>query len=398
MVFTDKINIVMHHSSQGMFKKNILSKSLNVEVFKSTIGILLIFFFLVVSSRFVEYFNQAAEGLIDPNIIFKVVFLRFPDFVTLLIPLSFFLGVVITISRMYADREIYGYFTGNLSQNDLIKYLIPQAIIYFLITLSLSVYIAPYTKELSKNLLSTDSLEEQFNSIKPNEIIIFNDFEGFIFAKDKNRNILDQIAFLSSSNENFSLVLADKLTSNDKDSMLDLTLKDGLVYQNIFGEDSSFISEFGEFNFPLKKDIEQSDIQTLSKVFDYSEKSSKSQKQWNISIPITIFILLIIGVHISKVGPRQGRLAVLLPSMFVYFLYLSLLILARESFEDSNHQTHFYSWYVHTFFFAFGVYAMLRSNLNINISINATSIIKKSNLSRAILLLIILLIFLWIAS
>ena len=95
MVFTDKINIVMHHSSQGMFKKNILSKSLNVEVFKSTIGILLIFFFLVVSSRFVEYFNQAAEGLIDPNIIFKVIFLRFPDFVTLLIPLSFFLGVVI---------------------------------------------------------------------------------------------------------------------------------------------------------------------------------------------------------------------------------------------------------------------------------------------------------------
>ena len=74
MVFTDKINIVMHHSSQGMFKKNILSKSLNVEVFKSTLGILLIFFFLVVSSRFVEYFNQAAEGLIDPNIIFKVIF------------------------------------------------------------------------------------------------------------------------------------------------------------------------------------------------------------------------------------------------------------------------------------------------------------------------------------
>ena len=36
MVFTDKINIVMHHSSQGMYKKNILSKSLNMEVFKSS--------------------------------------------------------------------------------------------------------------------------------------------------------------------------------------------------------------------------------------------------------------------------------------------------------------------------------------------------------------------------
>ena len=398
MVFTDKINIVMHHSSQGMYKKDILLKSLNLEVCKSTIGVLLIFFFLVVSSRFVGYFEQAAEGLIDPNIIFKVVLLRFPDFITLLIPLSFFLGVVITISRMYADREIYGYFSGNLSKNDLIKYLLPQSIIFFIITLSLSIYIAPYTKELSKNLISVDSIEEQFNSIKPKEIMIFDNFNGFIFANDRGINDLNQVVFLSSSNEKFSLVLAQKLLSNDKGSSLDLTLKNGVVYQNIFTEDSSLISEFGNFNFPLEKDIEHIDAKTLSKVFDYSEKSSMSQKQWNISIPITIFILLIIGVHISKVEPRQGRLAVLLPAIFVYFLYLSLLILARESFEDDIYQTHYYSWYVHLAFFIFGMYATLKSNLNTAISLNTIGLIKSTNLFKAITLLSIFLIFLWISQ
>ena len=396
MVFTDKINIVMHHSSQGMYKKDILLKSLNIEVCKSTIGVLLILFFLVVSSRFVGYFEQAAEGLIDPNIIVKVVLLRFPDFITLLIPLSFFLGVVITISRMYADREIYGYFSGNLSKNDLIKYLLPQSIIYFLITLSLSIYIAPYTKELSKNLLSVDSIEEQFKSIKSKEIMIFDKFNGFIFENDKDRNDLNNVVFLSSSNEQFSIVLAKKLSSKDKDTSLDLTLNNGLIYQNIFSEDSSFTSEFGEFSFPLDKDIEQIDAKTLSKVFDYSEKSSKSQKQWNISIPITIFILLIIGVHISKVEPRQGRLAVLLPAIFVYFLYLSLLILARESFEDNIYQTHYYSWYVHLAFFIFGIYAMFKSNLNRAILVDVTGLTKSSNLFKAISLLFIFLIFLWI--
>ena len=398
MVFTDKINIVMHHSSQGMYKKDILLKSLNLEVCKSTIGVLLIFFFLVVSSRFVGYFEQAAEGLIDPNIIFKVVLLRFPDFITLLIPLSFFLGVVITISRMYADREIYGYFSGNLSKNDLIKYLLPQSIIFFIITLSLSIYIAPYTKELSKNLISVDSIEEQFNSIKPKEIMIFDNFNGFIFANDRGINDLNQVVFLSSSNEKFSLVLAQKLLSNDKGSSLDLTLKNGVVYQNIFTEDSSLISEFGNFNLPLEKDIEHIDAKTLSKVFDYSEKSSMSQKQWNISIPITIFILLIIGVHISKVEPRQGRLAVLLPAIFVYFLYLSLLILARESFEDDIYQTHYYSWFVHLAFFIFGMYATLKSNLNTAISLNTIGLIKSTNLFKAITLLSIFLIFLWISQ
>ena len=131
MVFTDKINIVMHHSSQGIDKRNILSKSLNVEVLKSTLGIFLIFFFLVVGSRFVGYFEQASQGMLEPNLIYKIIALRFPDFITLLIPLSFFLGVVITISRLYADREIYGYLSGGLSQNDLIKYLIPQSCLLY---------------------------------------------------------------------------------------------------------------------------------------------------------------------------------------------------------------------------------------------------------------------------
>ena len=44
----------MHQSSQGIYKKNILFKSLNAEVLKSTLGILTILFFLVIGSRFLE--------------------------------------------------------------------------------------------------------------------------------------------------------------------------------------------------------------------------------------------------------------------------------------------------------------------------------------------------------
>ena len=185
MVFTDKIIIVMHHSSQGIYKKNILSKSLNVEVFKSTLGILLIFFFLVVGSRFVGYFEQASEGLIEPNLIYKIIILRFPDFITLLMPLSFFLGVVVTVSRLYAEREIYGYISGGLSQNNIIRYLIPQAFVFFFITITLSIYIAPYTKELSKEIISIDTIEEQIESVKPKNILALRENNGFIYVKQK---------------------------------------------------------------------------------------------------------------------------------------------------------------------------------------------------------------------
>ncbi len=89
---------------------------------------------LVVASRLVGYYEQAAAGSIDPSIILKVIALRLPDFITLLIPLSFFLGVLITTSRIYGDHEIYAIFSSGKSLLDVIKYLFPQALIFLLIT------------------------------------------------------------------------------------------------------------------------------------------------------------------------------------------------------------------------------------------------------------------------
>ena len=393
-MFTDKINIVMHHSSQGMYKKNILSKSLNIEVLKSTAGVLLIFFFLVVSSRFVGYFEQASEGLIDPNLIYKIVILRFPDFITLLLPLSFFLGVVITMSRLYSDREIYGFFTGGLSEIDFLKYLLPQSLLFFFLTLLLSIYVAPYTKELSKEMISLDSLQEQFESIKPNQVFPLKNNEGFVFIKDKQESVFDEVVLYISNEDYSSIVVADQLSYDDLNSIMNLNFKNGSMYQGLFEEGSSVVSTFKNLKIPVS--TEENSVAGLSfaRLFDYSARSTKSQMQWNISIPITIFILLIIGINLSKVEPRQGRLSVLLPAIFVYILYLSLLILARESFDNNSAITQNYIWFVHFIFFIFSIFGLYKSSFNK--TVDPFALFKGSNVVRLIFIGTIFIILLWI--
>ena len=360
MVFTDKINIVMHHSSQGMYKKNILSKSLNIEVFKSTCAILLIFFFLVVGSRFVGYFEQASEGLIDPNIIFKVVLLRFPDFITLLMPLSFFLGIVLTISRLYAESEIYGYFSAGLSKISLIKFLIPQSIIFFIITLGLSLYIAPYTKQLSSELISVDTFEEQFQSIKPKKVIKFADQNGFIYVEEKNDKIFKKVTAVVSNDGSSSLVIADEMSFSDLGTSLDMKFKNGSLHQGVLEDEVKIVSSFGELKLPLDKEININKDLSLSKLFDYSSNSSGSEILWNISIPITIFVLLILGVTMSKVEPRQGRLSVMLPAIAIYILYLSLLILGRDFGEDNLVDSQYYFSLIHILFLIVGILGLIK--------------------------------------
>ena len=386
--------IVMHQSSQGIYKKNILLKSLNLEVLLSTIGVLLIFFFLVVSSRFVGYFEQASEGLIDPSLVFKVVFLRFPDFITLLLPLSFFLGVIITVSRLYSDREIFGYLAGGLSENDLVKYLFPQAMLFFLITLSLSIFLAPYTKELSKEILSLDTIQEQFESVRQKELFSFNENDGFIHVENKENNILDEVIIFIQNDEYSSLIIAENLIHEDMSSKTNLDFKDGVLYQDIFNQNSSFVSYFGELSVPINNSKNTISGLSLSKLFDFSIKSSKSQTQWNLSIPLTIFVLLIYAVNFSKVEPRQGRFSVLVPSIFIYILYLSLLILARDSFDEGSIASQNYIWYVHLIFLLFAIFLLFRKNFNI--SIRNFFIYFNNNFIRVFVSLVIFLIFLWV--
>ena len=394
MVFTDKINIVMHHSSQGMYKKNILSKSLNMEVFRSSIGVLLIFFLLVVGSRIVGYFEQAAEGNIDPGIILSVITLRFPDFITLLIPLSFFLGLLITIGRLNSEGEIHGYFSAGLSKFNLIKFLLPQAFIYFFITLVLSLYIAPYTKNLSKDLLVIDSFEEQIDAIQSDEIVSLDD-GGFLYVQTADEGLIKGVKLFQVDEDNSFIVISDELLTTEKDKTIELNLKNGSFYGGLFSESSKIISNFNNFNFEIDKNMSQSNDLSLTKLFDYSSASDQATFQWNISIPITILILLLYGIYISSSKPREGKFSFMLPGMLIYVSYLSLLILGREFISD-NPSSIFNLWFIHGLFVLFLFLYVYREKI-ILVSF-ANLAIQENIYLRYLIGIMIFILFMWMVT
>jgi lipopolysaccharide export system permease protein len=394
MVFTDKINIVMHHSSQGMYKKNILSKSLNMEVFRSSIGVLLIFFLLVVGSRIVGYFEQAAEGNIDPGIILSVIALRFPDFITLLIPLSFFLGLLITIGRLNSEGEIHGYFSAGLSKFNLIKFLLPQAFIYFFITLVLSLYIAPYAKNLSKDLLVIDSFEEQIDAIQSDEIVSLDD-GGFLYVQTADEGTIGGVKLFQVDEDNSFIVISDELVTIDKDKTIELNLKNGSFYGGLFSESSKIISNFNNFNFEIDKNMSQSNDLSLTKLFDYSAASDQATFQWNISIPITILILLLYGIYISSSKPREGKFSFMLPGMLIYVSYLSLLILGREFISD-NPSSIFNLWFIHGLFVLFLFLYVYREKI---ILVSFANLAVQENIYlRYFIGIMIFILFIWMAA
>ncbi|MDB4828912.1 LptF/LptG family permease [Gammaproteobacteria bacterium] len=372
-----------------MFKNNILSKSFNLEVFKSTTSILIILFLLVVGSRFVSYFEQASEGLIDPSIILYAVFLRFPDFISLLLPLSFFIGILITVSRLYADREIYAYFSTGISPITLIKFIFPQAIIYMVFTLILSLYIAPVSKQVSNELLKVDTFEEQIASLSPGEIVSIKGSKSFITVSENNEAYLKNVIFFNDDGKDSILISSDILSISSSQLDYELLFKDGSLTTGIFSDDPKIISSFKNFKFPLANN--QTDASTsFENIFSSINIDDPLGFQWSISLSITIIVLMVIAIYIGKVEPRQGRLSVILPGMLIYILYLSLLLLGRDHIVQNN-QTEFNLIFIHLIFIFFAILLYLRDRFFILIFNEIT----KKLFYRLILATILILFILW---
>ena len=126
-----------------MFKKNILYKSINLEVFKNFLGCLTILFILVASSRLLGYFDKSIAGNLESDLILSILILRAPEFINLLIPLSLFLSVLIALGRLYMDHEIYAYQSAGYSKIAFIKSFLFQASFLTIISVSLSFYVTP---------------------------------------------------------------------------------------------------------------------------------------------------------------------------------------------------------------------------------------------------------------
>ncbi|MGB5209235.1 MAG: LptF/LptG family permease, partial [Gammaproteobacteria bacterium] len=66
------------------------------------------------------------------------------------------------------------------------------------------------------------------------------------------------------------------------------------------------------------------------------DPDDKAEFQWRISTPISVLLLTILAVPLSRSRPRQGRYAGLVIALLVYALYFNMVTVARTWVEQGS--------------------------------------------------------------
>ncbi len=316
----------------------IFKRSLVHELFSTALSSLVVLLGIMVAQRITYYLAFAAQGAVASDAIGALLGFSVVKFLALLLTLTIFIAVLLTLSRWHRDSEMVVWFTSGQGIYALLKPVLSFAWPILAVIAVLSIFITPWVIE--KGAVFREQLEarDEYNSLTPGlfkesksaDRVFF--VERFSTLSSSARNIFVQ----SSQHHKLGIVVAKEgKQSTDDNGDTFLTLMNGRRYE---GTPNS--SEFGSMQFeqytlrtePAEAKHEPPSAKSLATIELLRNRSNENiaELQWRLSIPISAFLLVLLAIPLSFVDPRAGRSANLIMAVLVYLIYNNALSILQS--------------------------------------------------------------------
>jgi len=325
---------------------------------------------IIMSGRFIKYLAQAAQGLLDPSVLFLIMGFRLPGFLQLILPLGLFLGILLAYGRLYLDSEMTVLSATGMSQRRLLVYSLAPAALVAALVGWLSLGLAPQgIAEVDRLLNQQDSLTE-FDTLVPGRFQSLRNGTRVTYTRELSEDRTELAGvFISETNlssatgeeRGLSVLVAESGRQEvQPDGSRYLILSNGYRYDGNPGQANYRAIQYDTYGVLLPKpevSIELSEREALptSELFGSDDIRLQTELQWRLSLPLLVFVVTLLAVPLSKVNPRQGRFLKLLPAILLYMTYLALLIAARGAMDKGRIPVAVGLWAVHGLFLAIGL-------------------------------------------
>ena len=269
--------------------------------------------------------------------------------VTLIITLSFFLAIILSISQLYKNSEAIVMNSMGLSDKHFVVFIQPTVLLTFIIITFLTIYAVPWAKQ-QKNIV-----EEETKNASEFSFITKGEFEEFkqgdiVFYASESKTLdtlgeqnLEEIFIYSTNEEKPMIVLASEARKyiDPRTNSTYLRLKDGIRYQGIPSDENISILNFDLYDLEIISGELQKSLAIYTKIEGKSTLDlikeggsyANAELQWRLSQPITVLILSFFGIFLGKTSHRGGKGVNLLIGIIVFMLYNNGLLVAKRAIE-----------------------------------------------------------------
>lgn len=333
----------------------IFRKAMVREFAAAALGTFLVLLGITVTTQLVRLLGQAASGAIPSMGVVALLGFTLVGYLPLLLSLTLFISVLMTLARSYRDSEMVVWFTSGMGLTQWVRpvlaFALPLVITIALLSLVLTPWAAKNSEEFRRLMDSRDDIA----AVSPGVFRESRQAERVYFVEEVfgTQNLVANV-FVSSTQHGKSGVMVARRGFQETMANGDrfLVLLDGRRYEGEPGTADYRIFEFERY--AMRIDVPEAvtrapTTKTSSTLQLLSEPTppNMAELSWRIGLPLSALILSLLAIPLSFVNPRAGRSMNLVLALLIYMVYGNLLSIVQASIAQSRIEFWAGLWGVH---------------------------------------------------
>ena len=312
----------------------IIRRYLIKETMKTQGAILFILLLIFFSQKLIRILSSAIDGSIPRDLIMPLLVLGVSNMADLILPLSLFLGVLVTFGRLYSDSEMVAMHACGVKKRLNYQVVFLLCVMTCTLTALNSLWFGPWSSVKQDQLVENAKINPSLAGLLAGQFQQTPDGNSVIYIGNVDNNKLDNV-FIAQinprNNQRPSIIIANKgKTEEDADGNQIITLEDANRYEGTVQLKDFRISNFHNYLGIIKPkeldtnvDDDKADVQQLGLLELHQNSTAKAQAElyWRLTLIISVPLMAFLVIPLSVSNPRQGRLAQILPALLLYLVY-----------------------------------------------------------------------------
>ncbi|CAJ0993239.1 LPS export ABC transporter permease LptF [Pantoea sp. Nvir] len=300
------------------------------ETLKSQLAILFILLLIFSCQKIVRILGAAVDREIPTNLIITLLGLRVPEMAQLILPLSLFLAMLMTLGKLYTESEITVMHACGLGKSMLMKAAILLIFLTSIVAMVNVIWLVPWSSRYQDEVMQNVKANASATMLAPGQFQTSDDGNTVLFienVKGRHFNNVFLAQLHPTGNARSSVVLADSgHIERNKDGFQVITLYQGARFEGSAMSRYFRITDFTNYQALIShKEIiydpnnaEKSDLTTL---LSKNTPAFRAEFHWRLTLIFSVLVMALIVLPLSTVNLRQERILSMLPAMLLYLIF-----------------------------------------------------------------------------
>jgi lipopolysaccharide export system permease protein len=333
----------------------ILVRYLNRQVLQATAALAAVLLVVALLGRMLRYLAQASQGELDPGVLLVLMAYRIPGFLQLILPLALLLGILLAYGRMYAENEMTVLGACGISGRRLLKITLLSTLLTAGTVAFLSLYATPRSLTRAATLLEEQSNLNEFDLMVPGIFQNLSDGARTSYAETIERGVMHQV-FMHEAQADRVIVADTAELVEGEDGRRLVQFRNGSLTEGLEGNRRLTLTTFDTMSVVLPprdlvfEPVLEVEAMSNADLAGGQEVEQQAELQWRFSLIVLIPVLTLLAVPFSRVNPREGQFARIVPAILMYMAYFGLLLVSRSLIERGTLPSAIGLWWVHVVF------------------------------------------------